>query len=353
MKTPLKLIKKLPIRKRRGVMWTLASAHGALYYGDGEKFLRRFDLGSLEETWKVSAGRVWVVCAFEDVVFVTTRDGTDRGIHPRDGSEIWRQDLGLNWRVWRDHVLVGRGSRIEVLDIRTGRQVDEVDVGREASLRGVFGDLLILSRFMNRDGTGGGDPISCFDLGERRPVWERNLLADVKAEYGVETRIPAIGFVLGTEERFVATYGGHTFGVSLDDGRILWCSPEDSLYAWPEVHGGRVFMLSSERKDFFVTHFVALDEATGETIYDVPMTNHSPPLVKKLGRAQEPLVLEGHLAYATEAGLLVTFRESDGQPVWHYRHRDSLYSGLVAASRAFVPSADGNILVFEEGGVST
>jgi outer membrane protein assembly factor BamB len=98
---------------------------------------------------------------------------------------------------------------------------------------------------------------------------------------------------------------------------------------------------------------VALDEATGETIYDVPMTNHSPPLVKKLGRAQEPLVLEGHLAYATEAGLLVTFRESDGQPVWHYRHRDSLYSGLVAASRAFVPSADGNILVFEEGGVST
>lgn len=351
MQLPLHLKRSLSVSRQRQALWPPVVSGDALYHGD-QRWLRKYNAGNLEELWKVAAGRVHAVKAVDDVVFVSAHDATERGYQSADGKEIWRLDLGLNWIVWKDRLLVGRGPQIEFVDIRTGQILERLEVGWEAGFRAAWEDTLLLSDAFSLTESSRG-PFRLFDMQTRRVIWERDLLGEMRTQFGIGCQFNAVSFVLGTEGRYVATYGGHTFGGSLEDGRILWCSPEDSLYAWPEVHGGRVFMLSSERKDFFVTHFVALDEATGETIYDVSMADHSPPLPKKLGRAQEPLVLEGHLAYATESGCLVALRESDGQPVWHYRHKDELFSGLVAGNRAFVPSADGNILVFEEEGAST
>lgn len=351
MGLPIRRIAALRVTRQRSVLPNPVLGPGGLYHADQISHVRKFDLQTLEEIWKVKTGRVWAVRALQDVMVVTDYS-VGIGLSVADGREIWRRPFESNTAVWGERVLLVSGNRIQVIDLRTGQQVDEYGFDTGVYLKRVLGDVAVLAAAETSEFSGNGDPIGVFDLRRREWRWRRHLLDEIKERYGVETRIPAIGFVLGTEGRFVATYGGHTFGGNLDDGRILWCSPEDSLYAWPEAHGGRVCMLSSERKDFFVTHFVALDEATGETIYDVSLADHSPPLVKKLGHATQPLVLEGHLAYASGAGLLVAFRESDGQPVWHYRHKDSLYRGLVAGRRAFVPSADGSILVFEEEGAS-
>ncbi len=352
MRLPIRRIAALRTTRQRSVLPNPVLGPDGLYHADQISHLRKFDLETLAEIWKVKTGPVWIVRALEDVVVVTGY-GVGVGLSTADGTEIWRRPFANNRAEWAERVLLVSGNRIEVVDLRTGQQVDEYGLDAAVYLQRAFGDTALLAAAGTAEHPRNRDPIGLFDLRTREWRWRRNLLGEIKERYGVESQNPAIGFVLGTEGRFVATYGGHTFGGSLEDGRILWCSPEDSRYAWPEVHGGRVFMLSSERKDFFVTHFVALDEATGETIYDVPMTDHSPPLVKKLGRATQPLVLEGHLAYATESGFLVAFRESDGRPVWHYRHKHELFRGLVAGRRAFVPSADGNILVFEEDGAST
>jgi outer membrane protein assembly factor BamB len=232
-------------------------------------------------------------------------------------------------------------SGLNVLDVRTGGSVDFLDLPASASLGPVWCDLLFFSTERV------GDPCGAYDLAGRRLLWKRDLMQEIHSAFGITEQYPGAGLVLGSGGRYVATRGLHTFGGSMEDGHLLWCSPEDSLHAWPNVDGGRIYMLSSQAKDPLVTHFVALEEATGATVYDISLADHSPPLPMKLGRALRGVLLDEHIAFSSDSGVLVVFRLSDGMPVWHYRHDESLWGGTTDGRRLYVSANDGNILVFE------
>ena len=132
------------------------------------------------------------------------------------------------------------------------------------------------------------------------------------------------------------TRGPVVFGLSVEDGSIRWGFPVAVTYHAPNVHGGRIYVL-------LMDHFVCLDEATGEIVYDVQHLQLAEAFLPKTGT-----IYGGKIAFAMESGHLAVFDLVDGRLVWLYKHKLKLGRTAEADGRLLVTSDDGHLLVFEE-----
>jgi hypothetical protein len=168
--------------------------------------------------------------------------------------------------------------------------------------------------------------------------WERDLRMEMGALLSEPSPSRFLAVLCSSHEAtFLAMHGGSSFGCSLKDGSIHWhvqvWSPPDS---WPTVGGGRLYVLLRDR-------LVAIDEATGRTVYDV---RH--PELWDSYREKAGTVYKDRLAIATESGHLAVFNTGDGSLVTSYAGKVPLWRTAEADGRLLVATGDGALLVFDE-----
>ena len=170
----------------------------------------------------------------------------------------------------------------------------------------------------------------------RRLLWERNLRDEILAAYDVKMPDPLPSFVCGSPGRFVVACGRSTLGCSLESGRVLWHAPVWVTYYSPNVYEGRVYVAHMDRS-------IAIDEATGEVLYDV-----SHPELRGAVLWRPGTVYGETIAYANEQGLVAIFDRRDGSLVEIHKYKAPLWGTAEADGRLLVSTGDGKLLVFEE-----
>lgn len=266
-------------------------------YGAGEARVGRFDTATGRLLWEVSS----------------------------DGD-------GFHW--FRGRIVIRRAGSFELVDPSSGAIVDRVPMPQPDLERfAVMGDRFVLQEnFGARP-----DPIVCFDLHERKVVWEQPLLVQIRERFGIDHHTRVIVFIPGSSSGlFIVRRGTGTCGVSAEDGRIVWGVPLDLGYGRADVHDGRVYGLLQNR-------LVALDEATGAVVYDRPYPELTGVVYPRPG-----VFFRGLVAYVAESGHLAVFDVADGSLVAFTLHRGGLSQVVEADSRLLATTAaDGNLLVFE------
>jgi outer membrane protein assembly factor BamB len=130
-------------------------------------------------------------------------------------------------------------------------------------------------------------------------------------------------------------------GCSLRDGKVLWYQPTVLGYSRPNVHDGGLYGQSAAEPD----HFIAIDEATGQIIYDT----HHPELKSAIWPAPGAFH-QNRLAIGMESGYLAVFDILDGSLVWLYTQSYGMGETVELDGRLGVSSDDGCLLVFEDEG---
>ncbi len=337
--TSLRLIKKIRTGRRRTFLGWPVVGPDAIYVSDPEGDTIKVDRKSLDLVWRIKFPRKFeagFICG-DGLVFVRGFNTDEIGVLRADsGDLVWtRGKVGGGADFWRGKLLTtvpqSEGGGLKVVDPATGEVIDWIPLPGRIGTKGRCGDLLLFTLFEGQD-----DLVRALDLRERRYVWERDLLSEMKARGNLEEENPTISFVPGSEGRFVATAGGATFGCSLGDGKILWHAPVPVPYYWPNVHEGRVYVLLYGR-------FFAIDETTGEIVYE---THH--PELKEVLYMKAGTVYGGKLAIPTESGHLPVFDLSNGRLASLDKYDATLWRTAEADGRLLVTTGEGKLLVFAD-----
>ena len=260
------------------------------------------------------------------------------GVDAETGKRVWARQSRWGPLDWRGRLVLQTTDALEVVDPKAGEVQERIEVPGGMAWGMLVGDLLLQKKDF-------GGVVRLFDLTERRLLWERDLYAESEVPedprpIGLRDPKPgcALHFVAGGPGRFVMVAGAETFGCSLEDGRVLWRASVPVHYNWPNVHEGRVYVLDIGR-------FVALDEATGEVVYDV-----RPPELYGAIRGRPGTIYGDQIAFANESGHLFVFNLRNGKLVWWYKHGAPLWATAEADGRLLVSTGDGRLLVFTESG---
>lgn len=336
----LELREKIPLFKKRNkwdavIMTGLVVAPDGVYVSESthRKEFLKLDRVSLAEVWRVKTKRYRPFGVMDGNLFGIGDPGVGR-FDTATGRVIWEvpQDGdGFGW--FRGHLVVRHAGHFDLVDPGRGAVVDRVplplpDLGEHARM----GSRLILQEIYGAR----PDPIVCFDLQERKVLWEQPLLAQIRERFGIDHDTRVIIFIPGSSSGLIIVRRGiGTFGVSAEDGRIAWGVPLDLGYGRADVHEGRVYGLLENR-------FIALDEATGAVIFD-----RAYPELMGIAYPRPGVFFRGKVAYVAESGHLAVFDVADGNLAAFVLHRARLSRVAEADSRLLVPSPDGNLLVFE------
>lgn len=309
---------------------------------DGEILRLRWPL--LETAWRVPAEGFFADSAFDDIVLLKSLDTLQyRGLHG-DGGIAWTLELregSTPWVRWGDKLFCNNPG-VFVADARTGEVIEHYDVaGRPIRAGGLIAPGLYV--YSTEEAP---DLLRIYDLSAGRLVWERNLRAEVRAAYGITD--PHVGVLAGStrSDVLVAKSEKHFFGLSRQDGHLLW-----RRALWVEgvrfaFEGGRIYAWAAQEDDPRGDRLVCLDEATGEAIYDRRMSSFGGEVAAAYSPTK-PSISSGRIAFGTRAGLLAIFRLSDGELAWSHNYKTQLYDAVLDGNRLVVTAADGNLLVFE------
>ncbi len=337
----LRLLKKLPVTtpfpvKGQRAVHVSEPVVGsrAIYcaYDKGE--FTAFDKVTLAVLWKrpsegFEPGREWS----ERLLEIGKLGGDVAMLDLKSGTRLWtRPTLSGGAKPWRGRLLIARLQGYEIVEPHTGSVEREVDVpGGLTDATVLCGDVTVGATYP------GGDPARAFSLVEERVLWERQMLVDMEARFGVVHSDRGMSFVPGSvPSSVVLTRTGSVFGCSLHDGSLLWHARVSVPYYWPNVHEGRIYVLC-------VPRFIAIDEASGEIVYDVKHRELEEVLFAKTGT-----IHGGKVAFATESGHLPVFDLTNGRLVWLYKYKGSLGRTAEADGRLLVTTGRGELLVFAD-----
>lgn len=130
--------------------------------------------------------------------------------------------------------------------------------------------------------------------------------------------------------------------------RVLWKRPLGIAYSGISIARGRAVTMSSDGK---LDYVVALDAATGATIWQHVLETTVEPEDGSEGGAKSVPAIDGDLVFALgPKGLLLALRLEDGSEVWRLRIDDKL--GGVAPPFGFAtsPLVVGDVLIVQVGG---
>ena len=318
----------------------LAAGNGiyvAEWYETGE--VVKLDRETLEVVWRVKtpppgagvgAGLNPREAWNDDLILAGSVDGRVGMIEADSGRLRWTVSLAYAPRIWNGRVVAKNKVAVLLIDGLTGETTAQLGV----SWPGDNAFKLCEDRILSYPSE---DVIGCLDLSTGQVVWQRGLLREMGEFARFDFKTNAIGLEAGSlPGSFVVTRGPVVFGLSLEDGSIRWGAPVAVAYYWPNVHGGRIYVL-------LMDHFVCLDEATGEIVYDVQHPQLAEAFLPKTGT-----IHAGKIAFAMESGHLAVFDLADGRLVWLYKHKVKLGRTGEADGRLLATSDDGHLLVFDE-----
>ncbi len=173
-----------------------------------------------------------------------------------------------------------------------------------------------------------------------------------------------LGLAPASEERFLAARAGHIFGVSVLDGRVVWCAEVPLPYRAACAQHGKVFAWSTapvsktttfdlstggvEQKTEGATgnRWVILDEATGAVLLNRDLGEYGPEFAAHQ-RPWFPTLGVNHIVFTTDTGLVAIFRLSDGELVWRHQLPTEAFEAAVADNELFITCSDGTLYAFE------
>lgn len=335
----------------------------SVFIGDQEKVVVKLDKQTLKEVWRRRT-RLHVRGGHGDLIFLGAF-GEYQVWNP-EGQMVWKRKLPANFARIDGRIYLVDGG-LHVIDLATGETIERLNCPPGAPDL-LDGDLLLLTCPESPEKI---DPVRLFHVRERRIVWEKSLLSEIRDRYQDECRLGLVLFP-GRSGNLVASSGRHLFGISLADGGLKWAVPINVPYLSPQMRDGRIYVwataattsnktvtvdlasgqVTREQSEPVegVHRFVIVDEASGQIVSDRPLA----PFGALFRRFQEPMrgtLCKHHIAFTTRTGLIALFRLSDGELVWHHEHRDELFCPVFEGNRLYTASADGTLVVFEaEGG---
>jgi outer membrane protein assembly factor BamB len=301
--------------------------------------LVKLDRKTLEEVWRVKTQR-YIPRAIEGTdLLAGSYKGRVGRFDGRTGKLLWEVP-GDGFIRWREHLVIPEKGGLAVVDAKGGAIIEKIPMpSPDLAVISRMGDLMLLKvDLLIEERDGRPEPIVCFDLAERRIVWEQPLIAQLRERFGADEQGGIIALTPGSAgDRFVARRGHGTFGISAVDGRVLWSVPLPLDYRVAHVYDGRVHGLVADR-------FVALDESDGRVLFDVQHPELAGSMFPGL-----PIYARGQVAYAMQSGHVAVLSLTDGTLKGLHRYRGPL-SGFAAEAdgRLLVASSDdGSLLVFE------
>jgi outer membrane protein assembly factor BamB len=336
----MRLAKKVEISPRptrgKGRQVFLARAvvgHHSIYVADAadQGSFAALSREGLEPRWSRPAQGFRPLSAWGlTLVAISNNAGSVGVVDGETGEEIWRRACDFGLREWRGAMVAQQVSAFEVLAPDTGRVEDVINVSSTLSRPApIWRDIALLSDAAQTDRVCG------FSLHDRRIMWERTWLSEM-GRFGL-SEAPTLVLSGGSvANRFVATGRGSLFGCSLDDGALLWHQRFSVPYYWPNVHAGRIYVLCPP-------HFIAVDEATGELIYDVVHRELEPVRLARMGT-----IYGDRIAFPAETGHVTVFDLRDGSLLWLHQYRASVEGIAEADGRLLASMGDGRLVVFED-----
>lgn len=302
----------------------------SVFAGAKDDVTVRVDRRSLECVWRIASNGLQIGhLVNDDLLSVAGREV--RGVRSTvDGRLLWdRRGPSAGASTYGPHVAILTATAIELRHPATGELVRVVEVPGGVDEPGrLCGALWVLPSSTSI--------VRAVNVVTGRLEWERPLL-DEMAPFLRAPRLPrAVGIVPGSEDLFVATHGGSTFGCSMKDGSIMWHAPVAVPYYWPTVDADHVYVLLFD-------HFIAIDGASGKILYDV---RH--PELGSAYRAKAGTIYKGRIAVPNESGHLAAFNLADGALVSLHEDKLPLWQTAEADGRLFVTTGDGKLLVFDD-----
>jgi outer membrane protein assembly factor BamB len=328
----LRLTKTVSISSS-GPIASLLVGDDAVYAADRNDDIVRLDRKTLRPVWRRPAQKFVPTLLIGDVLITKTIGSQLRALHIGTGKVIWTRDPFNSVALWKDQLLFSSGSALEVLDPSSGENIRSIPAPSVVAAGGRrCGNVLIC----------GHPALTGFDLDQERVLWTHDIMAEMRALHAAdepgEMMGLACGSILGS---IIATRGGMTFGCSLENGRIRWCAKIAVPHRIPNVHEGRVYVAWSER-------FIAIDEATGEVVYDVKHSDLEGNPKRSFAYHAKTGTVYGHtLAVPHESGHLAVFNLKDGSLPWLHIAKVPLWSSAEVDGRLLVGTGDGKLLVFE------
>jgi outer membrane protein assembly factor BamB len=331
----LRLSKKLKVLRERLAFPSPVIARDAIYAGERDYDLAKFDRKTLELQWRLPAEGFDFVDSCGDVVLLKSlHTARSRGLRA-DGSIAWTLErMGrVGWNLWRDHLYAIEGDIGMVLaDPLSGQVVgpNALVLRPNEVFQGICEDVVLLQ-------DRAGDPFRAYDLVREEVLWERNLLSEIRARYDARAREPMPQLKPAGPGLLVCSVSGSgLYGVDLRDGRLLWGFPVITRTINPA--GGRIYVWATT-SDLRVDRFLCLAAATGERLYEVTVKVEGPWLGAMSAR---------HIVYTARSGFIGVFRLSDGLLVWTPPGRmPRLGAPVIDGKRVFVPTDLGLLLVLD------
>jgi outer membrane protein assembly factor BamB len=356
----LKQVGSASIARGPVVLDTPYPSPDGIFTGDAEETIVKLDKKSLKEVWRKKT-KLRLRGGYGDLVVLAYSDEIQAWSN--SGDVVWKRKARQNYSRRGDR-LYFIDRRLEVVDVATGRVLDAMDCPEGAPALITEDTLLVKHRFET-------DPVSLFHLRERRILWEKHLVREMRERHGVDEYGSAVALAAGAEGRCVAERGGHLFGLSLSDGEFLWKTAVHVPYFGVQVKDGRIYVwttaaatmntkvtidvssgqVTRERSQPATgeNRFVIVDEATGKIVVDRPLAPHGEPF-RGFREPQRGTLCKNHIVFTTRSGLLAVFRLSDGELVWQHQHDDQLFPPVFEENRLYTACADGTIVVFEAEG---
>ena len=349
------------IARGPAVLTTPYLTTNGIFTGDADRHVVNLDKVTLKERWRTKT-KLQVRGGFGDLVLLAYYDEMEAWTP--DGKAIWKRKTSQNY-CRSGAKMYFLEARLEVVDVMTGRLQEAMECPLGAPDL-IIGDVLLVTDPLHTD------PVRAFSLRERRVIWERALVQELREIEGVDQPGFALALAASGENRCIAARGGHLLGMSIEDGSWLWKTPvhvpyfgvqlrDDRIYVWTttlaststrvtlDIGSGQVMRERSEPTTAD-NHFVIVDDATGEVVLDRQLGPFGEAF-RRFQEVQRGTLCKNHIVFTTQSGLMAVFRLSDGELVWQRQHRDQLFYPVFEDNRLYVACADGTLVVFEaEGG---
>lgn len=148
---------------------------------------------------------------------------------------------------------------------------------------------------------------------------------------------------------FVGDCKANVYAMAAETGSELWRAKLDTtIMAAPLISGNRVYVSTMSGRLY------ALDRATGGELWHTDANERS--FGFSVRRQASPVLYNGMVLVGSSSGLLVAFRENDGQAAWAKQlgdKRSQLFDvdskPLLIDNRLYVTTADGNLTCIDVG----
>ena len=335
-------------------------SENGIFTGQRADFAVKLDKRSLKEVWRKKQ-MASLRSVHGDNILIFFGKKKEMQLWSGDGKIVWTRP-GNEW-ARGDRLYFSHDSTLQVVDVMTGRTVDEFPCPTGTPRFERDGILLLVEE-------GSAGRTHAIDLTARRVLWQTSLRANIQERFG-DPCPSGLAFNSSRPGSVVVKTGAHLVGVSLADGSVQWGLPLSVPHIAPMARDGRLYVWSAPDDgtttrvtvdaasgtavreqigpDAADNRLVIVDEATGGIVADRALSGYGPAF----GRAQRVYggaLCRNHVLFTSSSGLMALFRLSDGELAWQLGYGEQLFSPVFEDNRLYASTASGDIVIFQAHG---